>query len=84
MLSCVAFYYISIFALRKESLFFFLYYRLSISFFPRTQEMEEPVFLSTSCVLQSDMPPWVVYQEVEETHKMIMRSEYVFLCVGSP
>ncbi|KAK4290124.1 hypothetical protein Pmani_036961 [Petrolisthes manimaculis] len=40
----------------------------------RTQDMEEPVFLSGSCVLCHDRPPWVVYQEVQETHKMIMRN----------
>ncbi|KAK3878836.1 hypothetical protein Pcinc_016552 [Petrolisthes cinctipes] len=40
----------------------------------RTQDMEEPVFLSGSCVLRNDMPPWVVFQEVEETHKMMMRN----------
>lgn len=40
----------------------------------RTQEMEEPVFLPSSSVLQVDMPQWVVYQDVYETHKMFMRN----------
>lgn len=40
----------------------------------RTQEMEEPVFLSSSSVLYKEMPKWVVYQDVYQTHKMFMRN----------
>uniref|UniRef100_A0A0N7Z9S6 RNA helicase n=1 Tax=Scylla olivacea TaxID=85551 RepID=A0A0N7Z9S6_SCYOL len=40
----------------------------------RTQEMEEPVFLSSSSVLYREMPKWVVYQDVYQTHKMFMRN----------
>lgn len=47
----------------------------------RTQEMEEPVFLSSSSVLYKERPKWVVYQDVYQTHKMFMRSEYLCVCV---
>ncbi|KAG7167518.1 ATP-dependent RNA helicase kurz-like [Homarus americanus] len=40
----------------------------------RTQEMEEPVFMPTSSIGRIDMPQWVVYQDVYETHKMFMRN----------
>ncbi|XP_050728127.1 probable ATP-dependent RNA helicase DHX37 [Eriocheir sinensis] len=40
----------------------------------RTQEMEEPVFLSSSSVLYKERPKWVVYQDVYQTHKMFMRN----------
>lgn len=40
----------------------------------RTQEMEEPVFLPSSSVTRIDMPKWVVYQDIYETHKMFMRT----------
>nr|XP_053631312.1 probable ATP-dependent RNA helicase kurz [Cherax quadricarinatus] len=40
----------------------------------RTQDMEEPVFLPSSSVVRIDMPKWVVYQEIHETHKMFMRN----------
>ncbi|XP_011697160.1 PREDICTED: probable ATP-dependent RNA helicase kurz [Wasmannia auropunctata] len=39
----------------------------------RTPEMEEPVFMHSSCVLRKTSPEWVVYQEVYETNKMYMR-----------
>ncbi|XP_024872377.1 probable ATP-dependent RNA helicase kurz isoform X1 [Temnothorax curvispinosus] len=40
----------------------------------RTPEMEEPVFMHSSCVLRKISPEWVVYQEVYETNgKMYMR-----------
>lgn len=40
----------------------------------RTQEMEEPVFLPSASVTRIDMPKWVVYQDIYETHKMFMRT----------
>ncbi|XP_042856510.1 probable ATP-dependent RNA helicase kurz [Penaeus japonicus] len=40
----------------------------------RTQDMEEPVFLPSSSVTRVDMPKWVIYQDVYETHKMFMRT----------
>ncbi|XP_012532022.1 probable ATP-dependent RNA helicase kurz [Monomorium pharaonis] len=39
----------------------------------RTLEMEEPVFMHSTCVLRKTKPEWVVYQEVYETNKMYMR-----------
>ncbi|XP_011328885.1 probable ATP-dependent RNA helicase kurz isoform X2 [Ooceraea biroi] len=40
----------------------------------RTPEMEEPVFMHSSCVLRQTDPEWVVYQEVYEVDKkMYMR-----------
>ncbi|EFN84450.1 Probable ATP-dependent RNA helicase kurz [Harpegnathos saltator] len=39
----------------------------------RTPEMEEPVFMHSSCVLRKTSPEWVVYQEVYETNKIYMR-----------
>ncbi|KAL0100806.1 hypothetical protein PUN28_019294 [Cardiocondyla obscurior] len=39
----------------------------------RTPEMEEPVFMHSSCVLRKTSPEWVVYQEIYETNKMYMR-----------
>ncbi|KYN01320.1 PREDICTED: probable ATP-dependent RNA helicase kurz [Cyphomyrmex costatus] len=39
----------------------------------RTPEMEEPVFMHSSCALRKTSPEWVVYQEVYETNKMYMR-----------
>nr|XP_012232791.1 PREDICTED: probable ATP-dependent RNA helicase kurz [Linepithema humile] len=39
----------------------------------RTPEMEEPVFMHSSCALRKVSPEWVVYQEVYETNKMYMR-----------
>lgn len=39
----------------------------------RTLEMEDPVFMHSSCVLRRTSPEWVVYQEVYETNKMYMR-----------
>ncbi|XP_014479502.1 PREDICTED: probable ATP-dependent RNA helicase kurz [Dinoponera quadriceps] len=39
----------------------------------RTSEMEDPVFMHSSCVLRKTSPEWVVYQEVYETNKIYMR-----------
>ncbi|KAH0955035.1 hypothetical protein HN011_004649 [Eciton burchellii] len=39
----------------------------------RTPEMEDPVFMHSSCVLRRTSPEWVVYQELYETKKMYMR-----------
>lgn len=39
----------------------------------KTIEMEDPVFMHSSCVLRKTSPEWVVYQEVYETNKMYMR-----------
>lgn len=38
-----------------------------------TPEMEDPVFLHDSCVLRSERPEWVAYQEIFETKKLYMR-----------
>nr|XP_031830340.1 probable ATP-dependent RNA helicase kurz [Nomia melanderi] len=39
----------------------------------KTLEMEDPVFMLSSCVLRKTSPEWVVYQEIYETNKMYMR-----------
>ncbi|KYQ50329.1 putative ATP-dependent RNA helicase kurz [Trachymyrmex zeteki] len=39
----------------------------------RTPEMEEPIFMHSSCALRKTNPEWVVYQEIYETNKMYMR-----------
>lgn len=39
----------------------------------RTAEIEDPVFMQPTCVLQKVMPKWVVYQELYETNKIYMR-----------
>ncbi|CAK9818656.1 Probable ATP-dependent RNA helicase kurz [Anthophora quadrimaculata] len=39
----------------------------------KTTEMEDPVFMHSSCVLRKTCPQWVVYQEIYETNKMYMR-----------
>ncbi|XP_034939806.1 probable ATP-dependent RNA helicase kurz isoform X2 [Chelonus insularis] len=39
----------------------------------RALEMEDPVFMHSSCVLRHTSPEWVVYQEIYETNKMYMR-----------
>ncbi|XP_066602003.1 probable ATP-dependent RNA helicase kurz [Prorops nasuta] len=39
----------------------------------KTLEMEDPVFMHSSCVLRKTLPEWVVYQEVYETNKIYMR-----------
>ncbi|XP_054016492.1 probable ATP-dependent RNA helicase kurz [Hylaeus anthracinus] len=39
----------------------------------KTLEMEDPVFMHSSCVLRKSCPEWVVYQEIYETNKMYMR-----------
>ncbi|XP_063988922.1 probable ATP-dependent RNA helicase kurz [Diachasmimorpha longicaudata] len=39
----------------------------------KTMEMEEPVFMHSSCVLRKTAPEWVVYQEIYETNKIYMR-----------
>ncbi|KAG7212083.1 hypothetical protein KM043_012436 [Ampulex compressa] len=39
----------------------------------KTMEMEDPVFMHSSCVLRRTLPEWVVYQEVYETNKIYMR-----------
>ncbi|XP_057318023.1 probable ATP-dependent RNA helicase kurz [Microplitis mediator] len=39
----------------------------------KTLEMEDPVFMHSSCVLRKSKPEWVVYQEIYETNKMYMR-----------
>ena len=39
----------------------------------KTLDMEDPVFMHSSCVLRKTRPEWVVYQEVYETNKMYMR-----------
>ncbi|XP_043797210.1 probable ATP-dependent RNA helicase kurz isoform X2 [Apis laboriosa] len=39
----------------------------------KTVDMEDPVFLHSSCVLRKICPEWVVYQEIYETNKMYMR-----------
>ncbi|XP_011057226.1 PREDICTED: probable ATP-dependent RNA helicase kurz [Acromyrmex echinatior] len=39
----------------------------------RTPQMEEPVFMHSSCSLRKTSPEWVVYQEIYETNKMYMR-----------
>lgn len=39
----------------------------------RTSDMEDPVFMHSSCVLRKNCPQWVVYQEIYETNKMYMR-----------
>ncbi|KAL6420695.1 hypothetical protein ACFW04_013977 [Cataglyphis niger] len=40
----------------------------------RTSEMEEPIFMHSSCVLRKISPKWVVYQELYETNKIYMRN----------
>ncbi|XP_029679744.1 probable ATP-dependent RNA helicase kurz [Formica exsecta] len=40
----------------------------------RTSEMEEPIFMHSSCVLRKTNPEWVVYQELYETNKIYMRN----------
>ncbi|KAF3423576.1 hypothetical protein E2986_06215 [Frieseomelitta varia] len=39
----------------------------------KTTDMEDPVFMHSSCVLRKTCPEWVVYQEIYETNKMYMR-----------
>lgn len=39
----------------------------------KTTDMEDPVFIHSSCVLRKTCPEWVVYQEIYETNKMYMR-----------
>ncbi|KZC11400.1 putative ATP-dependent RNA helicase kurz [Dufourea novaeangliae] len=39
----------------------------------KTLDMEDPVFMLSSCVLRKSCPEWVVYQEIYETNKMYMR-----------
>lgn len=39
----------------------------------KTAEMEDPVFMHSSCVLRKTSPEWVIYQEVYETNKLYMR-----------
>ncbi|XP_078042452.1 putative ATP-dependent RNA helicase kurz [Augochlora pura] len=39
----------------------------------KTLDMEDPVFMLSSCVLRKTCPEWVVYQEIYETNKMYMR-----------
>ncbi|XP_076236185.1 putative ATP-dependent RNA helicase kurz [Calliopsis andreniformis] len=39
----------------------------------KTLDMEDPVFIHSSCVLRKKCPEWVVYQEIYETNKMYMR-----------
>ncbi|KAL2718178.1 putative ATP-dependent RNA helicase kurz [Vespula squamosa] len=39
----------------------------------KTVEMEDPVFMHSSCVLRKTSPEWVVYQEIYETNKLYMR-----------
>ncbi|CAD1475900.1 unnamed protein product, partial [Heterotrigona itama] len=39
----------------------------------KTMDMEDPVFMHSSCVLRKTCPEWVVYQEIYETNKMYMR-----------
>lgn len=39
----------------------------------KTKDMEDPVFMHSSCVLRKTCPEWVVYQEIYETNKMYMR-----------
>lgn len=39
----------------------------------KTLEMEEPVFMHSTCVLKRTAPEWVVYQELYETNKTYMR-----------
>lgn len=40
----------------------------------RISEMEEPIFMHSSCVLRKTNPEWVVYQELYETNKVYMRN----------
>ncbi|XP_011302239.1 probable ATP-dependent RNA helicase kurz [Fopius arisanus] len=47
--------------------------RSKFRFAYKTMEMEEPVFMHTSCVLRRTAPEWVVYQEIYETNKIYMR-----------
>ncbi|XP_076756292.1 putative ATP-dependent RNA helicase kurz [Xylocopa sonorina] len=39
----------------------------------KAMDMEDPVFIHSSCVLRKMCPQWVVYQEIYETNKMYMR-----------
>ncbi|XP_076653384.1 putative ATP-dependent RNA helicase kurz [Halictus rubicundus] len=39
----------------------------------KTLDMEDPVFMLSSCVLRKTCPEWVVYQEIYETNKIYMR-----------
>ncbi|OAD58855.1 putative ATP-dependent RNA helicase kurz [Eufriesea mexicana] len=39
----------------------------------RTMDMDDPVFIHSSCVLRKMCPEWIVYQEIYETNKMYMR-----------
>ncbi|KAF7991807.1 hypothetical protein HCN44_010608 [Aphidius gifuensis] len=39
----------------------------------KTIEMEDPVYMHSSCVLKKTLPEWIVYQEVYETNKMYIR-----------
>ncbi|KAK0076440.1 hypothetical protein PV325_005365 [Microctonus aethiopoides] len=39
----------------------------------KTTEMEDPIFMHSSCVLRRTRPEWVVYQEIYEINKMYMR-----------
>lgn len=40
----------------------------------KTAEMEEPIFMHSSCILWKTSPDWVVYQELYETNKIYMRN----------
>lgn len=46
--------------------------------------MDQPVFIDGSSVLVEDSPEYVVYQEIHETSKMYMRSEFSIRSVHIP
>jgi len=51
----------------------FLIYSIIFLYF-RTAEMEEPIFMHSSCILWKTSPEWVVYQELYEINKVYMRN----------
>jgi hypothetical protein len=43
--------------------------------FFRTEKLEEPVFMSSVCVLKRSRPEFVIYQDLFETTKILMRGK---------
>lgn len=44
----------------------------------RTEKLEEPVFMSSVCVLKRSRPEFVIYQDLFETTKILMRGNDYF------
>lgn len=49
-----------------------------IIFVYRTEKLEEPVFMSSVCVLKRTRPEFVIYQDLFETNKILMRGNDYF------